>query len=61
MQILKNNIIKQVTLECKRFVIGALYDDFDGIIYSFNLKEGGIVLNPTVYYFILKYKVELEN
>ena len=36
---IKNEIIKQVTVECKRFVIGALYDDFDGIIYSFNLKE----------------------
>ena len=27
---IKNKIIKQVTVECKRFVIGALYDDFDG-------------------------------
>jgi len=61
MQILKNHIIKQVTLECKRFVIGALYDDFEGIIYCFNLKECGIVLNPTVYYFILKYKAKLEK
>ena len=58
---LKNHIIKQVTLECKRFVIGTLYEDFDGIIYSFNMKEGGIVLNPTVYYFMLKYKAELEK
>lgn len=58
---IKNKIIKQVTLECKRFVIGALYDDFDGILYSFNLKEDGIVLNPRVYDFILKYKAELEK
>lgn len=58
---IKNKIIKQVTVECKRFVIGALYDDFDGIIYSFNLKEDGIVLNPRVYDFMLKYKAELEK
>lgn len=57
----KYKIIKQVTAECKRFVIGALYDDFDGIIYSFNLKEDGIVLNPRVYDFMLKYKAELEK
>ena len=58
---IKNKIIKQVTAECKRFVIGALYDDFDGIIYSFNLKEDGIVLNSSVYNFMLKYKSELEK
>ncbi len=58
---IKNKIIIHVTAECKRFVIGALYDDFDGIIYSFNLKEDGIVLNPRVYDFMLKYKAELEK
>lgn len=58
---IKKKIIKQVTAECKKFVIGALYDDFDGVIYSFNLKESEIVLNPCVYDFMLKYKAELEK
>lgn len=58
---IKKKIIKQVTAECKKFVIGALYDDFDGVIYSFNRKESEIVLNPCVYDFMLKYKAELEK
>lgn len=57
----RHDIIKKVTAECKRFVIGALYDDFDGIIYSFDLKAEGLVLNPCVYDFMLKYKSELER
>lgn len=48
-------------MECKKCVVGALYKDFDGIIYSFDLKSDGIVLNHCVYEFILKYKVELER
>ena len=57
----KSDIIKQVTKECKNCVIGALYDDFDGIIYSFDLKEKGIILNSCVHEFMLKYKMELEK
>ncbi len=56
----KSEIIKQVTKECKNCVIGALYDDFDGIIYSFDLKEY-IILNYCVHEFMLKYKMELEK
>ena len=58
---LKQKIIKKVTFECKRFVVGALYDDFDGIIYSFDLKENGVIINPCVYEFMQKYKAELEK
>ncbi len=57
----KNRIIKKVTTECKKCVIGALYEDFDGIIYSFDLKAEGLVLNYAVYEFMLKYKAELEK
>lgn len=57
----KNAVIKQITAECKRYVIGALYDDFDGIIYSFDSKKAELVLNPCVYDFMLKYKAELEK
>ncbi len=57
----KASIIRKVTSECKKCVVGALYEDFDGIIYSFNLKEDGITLNYCVYEFMLKYKAELER
>lgn len=58
---LKQRIIKQVTSECKSYVIGALYNDFDGVIYSFNLKEEGLTLNYCVHEFMLKHKAELER
>lgn len=57
----KDDIIKKVTAECKRCVVGALYEGFDGIIYSFDLKETGITLNHCVHDFIMKYKVEIEK
>ena len=57
----KSNIISKVSIECKKYVVGALYDDFDGTIYSFDLNESGIILNPKYYDFMLKYKSELER
>ncbi len=57
----KESIVKKVTLECKRCVVGALYEDFDGIVYAFDLKGYGIILNHSVHEFILKYKMELER
>ena len=38
-----------------------MYEDFDGIIYAFDLKESGITLNHCVHDFIMKYKVEIEK
>ncbi|MGP1433726.1 MAG: hypothetical protein ACTTKP_05555 [Catonella sp.] len=35
----KNRIIKKVTIECRKCAIGALYEDFDGIIYSFDSES----------------------
>lgn len=57
----KSGIIRKIKQECKKCVIGALYEDFDGTIYSFDLKGEGLVLNPCVYDFMLKYKPELEK
>ncbi|MCM1497806.1 MAG: HNH endonuclease [Clostridium sp.] len=54
-------IIRSVANECKKYVIGALYDDFDGVIYSFDINGDGIILNPCIYEFMLKYKFELER
>lgn len=38
-----------------------MYEDFDGIIYSFDLKEKGLTLNYCIYDFLLKYKAEIEK
>jgi len=57
----RKHIIKMIAQECKKNVVGALYNDFEGTIYSFDLKENGLTLNPCIYDFILKYKYELEK
>ena len=57
----KTRIIKKVTAECKKCVVGALYEDFDGTIYDFDLKDSGITLNYSIYEFILKHKTEIER
>ena len=57
----KQQIIKKVTTECKKCVVGALYDDFDGVIYSFDMKESGLILNYCIYDFMLRHKSELEK
>ena len=49
-------IIQRVRMECKKNVVGALYSNFNGILYGFNLKENGIWINPVAYEFMLKYK-----
>lgn len=57
----KKWIIDNVTKECKRCVIGALYENFDGQLYGFELKSDGIWINPVAYEFMLKYKPEIEQ
>lgn len=57
----KKRIVNLVKSECKRYVLGALYEDFGGAIYSFDLKGEGIYLNPVFYEFFCKYKVEIEK
>ena len=57
----KKKIISKVTSECKKCVIGALYEDFDRNIYSFDLSDEGLTLNYCIYEFLLKYKIEIEK
>lgn len=57
----KDSIIKSVATECKKCVIGALYNDFGGKLYSFDLKGSGIYLSSSAYEFICKYKIEIEK
>lgn len=57
----RKQIIRQVTPECKKYVIGALYNDFEGKLYSFDLSGEGIYLSYGAYCFISKYKMEIEK
>lgn len=57
----KIKIINNVAKECKKCVVGALYDDFDGTIYDFDLLEEGLTLNYVIYDFMQKHKPELEK
>lgn len=50
-----------VSKECRKYVVGALYSDFQGKLYGFDLKGTGIWLSPCAYRFISKYKMEIEK
>lgn len=57
----RNKIVQLVTADCKKYVVGALYADFDGYIYAFDLNAEGLTLSYCFYEFMLKYKAELER
>lgn len=58
---IKTQLIKDVAKDCKRNVIGALYEDFQGKLYSFDLSGKGIYLSLAAYNFISKYKMDIEK
>ena len=53
---IKNKLVTEIQLECKKNVIGAVYADFDGYIYSFSNDKSEIELNEIFFNFIKKYK-----
>lgn len=57
----RDRITRTVTTECKKCVIGALYNDFEGKLYAFDLHGSGIYLSDDAYKFISKYKMEIER
>ncbi len=57
----RKSIIKQVSSDCRKNVIGALHRDFQDCLYDFDLKGDGIYLNAYAFNFMLKYKVEIEK
>lgn len=57
----RDAIISEITVNCKRNVVGAMYQNFDGIMYGYDLHGEGIWLNPVAYEFLLKHKFELEK
>ena len=58
---LKTSIIKKVRSSCKSNVVGALYNDLEGKVYSFDLNDEGIKLSRSSYDFMFRYKSELEK
>lgn len=57
----KKRVCHEVKMQCKKYVVGALYGDTDGFIYSFSKKEEWIKLNPLMEDFIRKNRVIIEN
>ena len=56
----REKIIRAIACECKKCVIGALYNDFEGKLYAFSLRGEGIIISHGAYEFISKYKMEIE-
>ncbi len=57
----RSRIISEIINKCKKNVVGALYGNFEGLFYGFDLSEKKIWLNPVAYEFILKHKFELDK
>lgn len=57
----KKTIIKKVRENCKKNVVGAIYENFEGILYGYDPRGKGIWLNPVAYEFLLKHKFEIEK
>lgn len=57
----KKQICHDVKIQCKKYVVGALYGDAGGYFYSFSKKEEWIELNPVMEMFIKENKNLIEN
>ena len=56
---MKAEICHKVKIKCKENVVGALYGDSGGVLYSFSKKQEYIKLNPQAYAFMTKYKKDI--
>ena len=54
-------ISHQVKIKCKKYVVGALFEDTNRLFYSFSKKEEWLQINPVMYEFICKHKVVIEK
>ncbi len=55
-------VTRETAKNCKQYVLGALYNDFEGLLYAFDVnRQDYIILNPPVYDFMLRYKPEIEK
>ncbi len=59
---MQRSFISKVSVDCRKYVVGALYEDLAGTIYSFDLSEyDGIYISKKAYVFLMKYKSEIEK
>ena len=56
----KKQLITLVEKNCKQYVIGALYQDFEGKLYGFEEKGVDLVFNKYVIEFLIKYKKSIQ-
>lgn len=56
------NIVREVKNVCKKYVIGALYEDFEGKLYGFDLKKDDYLeLKKEAVFFMREHKSEIEK
>ena len=56
-----SSVTHQTKQSCKRYVVGALYDDTKALIYGFSKKEEWIQIKPEAYTFLNKHKKLIEK
>lgn len=57
----RNEVVHQVKMKCKTYVVGALFEDTKHLFYSFSKKGEWIKINPRMYRFIRERKEEIEK
>jgi 5-methylcytosine-specific restriction endonuclease McrA len=55
------SLIKKVTTKGKPYVFGAVYTDFNGQLFGFNLKSGLINIHPKVIPFLKNFKININK
>lgn len=55
------DISHQVKMKCKKYVVGALFEDTNRLFFSFSKREEWLQINPVMYEFICKHKVVIEK
>ncbi|MCM1988836.1 HNH endonuclease [Oceanirhabdus seepicola] len=56
---IKDKMEKEVFKEGKKYVVGALYGDSGGELYTFSLRENYLKFNPSVLSFLYKHSITL--
>ena len=54
-------MISEISRECRKYVLGALYQDFEGTLYGFDQKGDHLCLSYKANQFMLQHKTELER
>lgn len=58
---IQTELVVEVKNKCKRYVIGALFEDTKRIFYSFSKKEEWVEINPQVHSFICRNRLAIEK